>query len=851
MTRNILVSLMSVGLLLLLASAPLADVPTLINHQGFLTKGSSSVYGTYWGDRSDGQHYYRQGIVVASTGDSYLTGVTNPYDISVAPDTHTSDTCVPPPDSMVAWWPLDETSGPTAFDFAGIHQDNGTHINIPTPTPGKVSGALCFNGINEYVEVADHSEINFGTGDFSIDGWIRTTDASGVDVILDKRVASPNIQGYHLGVFNGNLSLQIADGILVGGQTYTIYNSTAFVATGNWEHFAVTVDRDNPAGIVFYLNCAQVGVAQNPTGRQGSLTNISPLTIAVRSIALGGGGYFNGCLDELELFNRVLTQPEIQTICNADSRGKCKPRNHYKTWGLFEPLSFSGEVRVQDQLMDDSLNLSWIEALSNPAKKVVQNDTFNIIGDTTDHLTWYRAQGRDTLLQVLYKNQFESTAVAIDSVKYLLLPTTKLPHNPHHDLDHYKAYKIRNPKSLIRQVQLEDQFDAISEDIDTLKPVYFLTPARKNNEPVYDAITHYVAYEIFPKRFASQTRQTTDQFGPHEITSLRSQLLLVPSRKLKVELPLDTLRNHFKTWRIQPPLPVDDIPFVDVFVKDQFSQDQDTAMMVVRLDSINFLSNPAKKVVANDTFNIIRPNDHLTWYRAKNLGPLKRFWVEYENQFESWTLPMDTLKYLLVPTQKDPHPKPDSLLGHYTAYKLRANRSLYFINGVKIQDQFDVEPESINGFTPVYFLTPAQKNNEPSFGPDTHYVAYEINPKRFAPQTRQTNDQFGAHIMQIDSSWLLLVPTKKTAFGVCNWRAGDANASGTYTLADAIAIVNYIFNKPGCTPMPLCWLSGMLCRGDWNGSGTVTLADAIRAVNYIFNKPGGPWDAVPIGECCL
>jgi len=85
----------------------------------------------------------------------------------------------------------------------------------------------------------------------------------------------------------------------------------------------------------------------------------------------------------------------------------------------------------------------------------------------------------------------------------------------------------------------------------------------------------------------------------------------------------------------------------------------------------------------------------------------------------------------------------------------------------------------------------------------------------------------------------------------CSAKAGDANASGTYTLGDAIAIVNYIFNKPGCTPMPLCWLSGMLCRGDWNGSGTVTLADAIRAVNYIFNKPGGPWDAVPIGECCL
>jgi len=85
----------------------------------------------------------------------------------------------------------------------------------------------------------------------------------------------------------------------------------------------------------------------------------------------------------------------------------------------------------------------------------------------------------------------------------------------------------------------------------------------------------------------------------------------------------------------------------------------------------------------------------------------------------------------------------------------------------------------------------------------------------------------------------------------CSAKAGDANASGTYTLGDAIAIVNYVFSKPGCVPLPTCWLSGLLCRGDWNGTGTVTLGDAIRAVNYIFNKPGGPWDALPIGVCCL
>ena len=85
----------------------------------------------------------------------------------------------------------------------------------------------------------------------------------------------------------------------------------------------------------------------------------------------------------------------------------------------------------------------------------------------------------------------------------------------------------------------------------------------------------------------------------------------------------------------------------------------------------------------------------------------------------------------------------------------------------------------------------------------------------------------------------------------CIARPGDANASNTYTLGDIISIVNYIFNKPGCVPTPVCWLTSLLCRGDWNGSGTVTLGDAIQGVNYIFTKPGGPWNALAVGVCCL
>lgn len=101
------------------------------------------------------------------------------------------------------------------------------------------------------------------------------------------------------------------------------------------------------------------------------------------------------------------------------------------------------------------------------------------------------------------------------------------------------------------------------------------------------------------------------------------------------------------------------------------------------------------------------------------------------------------------------------------------------------------------------------------------------------------------------SSGDFIYTTSKTvAQAGCLAIPGDANASGNLTLADIIAAVNYIFNKSGCSPLPLCWLSGLACRGDWDASGMVTLSDVIRGVNFIFNKPGGPWNPMPVGTCC-
>lgn len=65
-------------------------------------------------------------------------------------------------------------------------------------------------------------------------------------------------------------------------------------------------------------------------------------------------------------------------------------------------------------------------------------------------------------------------------------------------------------------------------------------------------------------------------------------------------------------------------------------------------------------------------------------------------------------------------------------------------------------------------------------------------------------------------------------FACC--KCGDADGSGTFSISDAVYLINYIF-AGGPAPTPTC-------RGDADGSGTVSISDAVYLINYIF--AGGP-----------
>jgi hypothetical protein len=171
---------------------------------------------------------------------------------------------------------------------------------------------------------SNHAELNFGTGDLSIDGWVRTGVGLGVLPIVDKRqVVTGNVpRGYTLYLNNGQPVLQLADGV---GTGFTNYAAPTSVADGQWHHLAATVQRaTGPASVSLYID--GTSVLTSATSRTGTLTNTAPLWLARRHPVPGAMAalYFQGDIDEVEIFARSLTPVEIFDIFAAGASGKCR-----------------------------------------------------------------------------------------------------------------------------------------------------------------------------------------------------------------------------------------------------------------------------------------------------------------------------------------------------------------------------------------------------------------------------------------------------------------------------------------------------------------------------------------------
>ena len=234
--------------------------------------------------------------------------------------------CSPPPGGLRAWWPLDDAVANVTPNLADAGVP-GTLVGSPPGDPlHYVNGSYTFNGTSQCVAAGSAPSLALGSGDFSLDAWVRTTDATGLGPIIDKRdPATTTVQGYSLFLWKGYPGVQLAVGGAASSFALDVTNggTGAFVADGVWHHVTATVKRNQPDGIRIYVDGTLRGTALDPTGCQGNLDNDSPLYIGRINVHLPPSTYFAGQIDEVEIFNRALRPDEVLALARADTAGKC------------------------------------------------------------------------------------------------------------------------------------------------------------------------------------------------------------------------------------------------------------------------------------------------------------------------------------------------------------------------------------------------------------------------------------------------------------------------------------------------------------------------------------------------
>lgn len=207
------------------------------------------------------------------------------------------ETATPP----LAWWKLDDGAGSTAVDSIAGHDAT---LTGGTWTNGAVDGALDFDGSTVQGDAAHASGLTLADR-FTISAWFSSRDLSGTHVIIAKGSSSYN---YYLATNGAELSLRFTDE-LSSSKTYT--TSGLNLQVGQWYHVLVTLDA-NTDEVHYWLD----GVDRyQQTGASFGVPYAD--TNSVHLGYSGSGDHFDGVLDDIRLWDRVLGDAEIAALAAA------------------------------------------------------------------------------------------------------------------------------------------------------------------------------------------------------------------------------------------------------------------------------------------------------------------------------------------------------------------------------------------------------------------------------------------------------------------------------------------------------------------------------------------------------
>jgi hypothetical protein len=209
--------------------------------------------------------------------------------------------------NLVGWWKFDEGTGTVAYDSAG--DNDATLRGEPNWVPGLIGNyALDFNGVHDRIVVegsAGHdSPLDIYNSDLTISAWIKTR-GTGIRSIVCR--AKPLYITYHVRIEPTN---QVSINTYKQGSGHWLLTTDEVLAENVWYHIAGVFDRTGDQGRVYVngIKKAEGAMTTDP------LSNDATTKIGCVHEETSDSYYFNGIIDDLRIYNRVLSSEEIQQL---------------------------------------------------------------------------------------------------------------------------------------------------------------------------------------------------------------------------------------------------------------------------------------------------------------------------------------------------------------------------------------------------------------------------------------------------------------------------------------------------------------------------------------------------------
>ena len=209
----------------------------------------------------------------------------------------------------VGVWLFDKDDKGTATDSSGNDHDGEIQGGVEWTADGRFGGALEFGGLDGWVEVPNHKDLQFPQGtDFTLAAWLKVTTPEGTPpMIVAKNYYPAQVLPWYALYYadqakaaTGDVSLFLRDN---AGTSFHIAAGTK-IDDEEWHHVVGTREGDK---LTLYVDTevkAELGGADFDVG-----TNDAPMHFMSHL-----DRYLGGLLDEVVIYKHALSPDEILTL---------------------------------------------------------------------------------------------------------------------------------------------------------------------------------------------------------------------------------------------------------------------------------------------------------------------------------------------------------------------------------------------------------------------------------------------------------------------------------------------------------------------------------------------------------